>query len=149
MNSRNLALVVVFASLYAIIGYALHPISFLDIQVRVSDALYPLIAIFGLPSLIGLTFGHFILNLSSPLGLLDLLSVALFIPAKLAIWKWGLKAVPLHIVSIALWVPFMLNHLFGVPFWMTVVFVGIGETIAEIMIGLPLTLAIKNHVAQR
>jgi len=145
---KNIALIVVFASLYAVIGYVLHPISFVEIQVRVSDALYPLIAVFGFPSLVGLTIGHFLLNLSSPLGLLDLLSVLLFVPAKLAIWKWGLKAVPLHILSIALWVPFMLNHLFGVPFWITVVFVGIGEIIAEIVLGVPLTLGIQAHVVK-
>jgi len=155
MNSRFVALMSVFAGLYVVLGYVLHPISFLQIQVRVADALYPLIAIFGLPSLIGLVIGHFFLNLSSPLGIIDLLSIPLFVPAKVAIWKWGLKAVPLHVISVGLWVPTMLC--FFAPseillpsflFWIIVVTVTIGEFIAEILLGFPLTLAIQRRITK-
>lgn len=151
MKSRNIVLAALFATIYVILGYVLHSISFLEYQVRISDALYPLIAVFGLPAVIGTTMGHFMLNLSSPLGIIDLLSVALFIPAKLAIWKWGLKAVPLHVISVALWVPYMLCTVFQIPFimyWPLVLSVGIGETIAEVVIGVPLTLAVKKRVSK-
>jgi len=151
MKSRSIALIALLATIYVVIGYTLHSISFLEYQVRVSDALYPLIAIFGLPAVIGTTIGHFIMNITSPLGIIDLLSVALFIPAKLAIWKYGLKAVPLHVISVALWVPYMLCTVFQIPFimyWPLVLSVGIGETIAEVVIGVPLTLAVKNRVSK-
>lgn len=153
MKTKDLAVAVVFAALYTGIGYLFHPVSFLQIQVRIPDALYPLIALFGMPSLLGLTIGHFLLNLSSPLGPIDLLSVVLFIPAKMAIGKWGLKAVPLHVISIALWVPTMICFFapqeFAAPSFMLptiIVFVAIGEAIAEIGLGFPLTLAIKRRL---
>ena len=146
MRGRDISLMAVFAALYVGLGYVFHSISFLEIQVRIADALYPMIALFGLPSLVGLTIGHFILNLSSPLGPIDLLSVGLFIPAKLAIWKWGLKAVPLHVLSVTLWVPYMLMVLFSLPYWITVLYVGIGEAIAEIAVGFPLAIAIKRRL---
>jgi len=151
MKSRSIALTALFTTLYIIIGYALSSIAFLEYQVRVADALYPLIAIFGLPALIGTTIGHFTLNLASPLGLIDLLSVALFIPAKIAIWKFGLKAVPLHIISVALWVPYMLCTVFQIPFIAYIplaVTVGVGETIAEAVIGIPLALAIRKRLGK-
>jgi len=149
MKSRFFALVMVFASLYIAIGYALHSISFLQIQVRVADALYPLIAVFGLPSLCGLTLGHFMLNLSSPLGLIDLLSVAMFLPAKFAILKFGLKAVPLHVLSVGLWVAYMLWHMFRLPYLLTFVLVFTGEFIAEIVLGIPLAVGIKRRLLQK
>lgn len=151
MNSKRIALTALFATLYIVIGYALASIAFLEYQVRLADALYPLIAVFGLPALIGTTIGHFTLNLASPLGLIDLLSVALFIPAKIAIWKFGLKAVPLHIISIALWVPYMICTVFQIPFIAyipLVVSVGIGETIAEGAIGIPLALAVRKRLGK-
>jgi len=150
MNSRQIALTAVFAALYTGVGYALHPFAFVGLQLRACDALYPLMAIFGLPSLIGLVTGHFLLNVSSPLGPIDLLSVLLFVPAKVAIWKWGLKAVPLHVLSVALWVPAMIC-LNGAP-WLIYgtlfVTVGIGEIIAEILLGVPLAVAIKKRVGK-
>jgi len=105
-------------------------------------------ALFGLPSLIGLVTGHFLLNVSSPLGPIDLLSVLLFVPAKVAIWKYGLKAVPLHVLSVALWIPIMIClgdtpwFVYGTLF----VTVGIGEIIAEILLGIPLVMAIKKRL---
>jgi len=145
-NSKFVSLTIIFAGLYTTLGYLLHPFSFMQIQVRVADALYPLIAIFGLPSLTGLVIGHFIVNLSSPLGLIDLLSVPIFIPAKLSIWKWGLKAVPLHVLSVGLWVGFMLFYLFNIPLLITILYVTIGELIAEIVLGFPLTLTLKRRI---
>jgi len=156
VNSRFVALIVVFASMYVALGYVLHPISFLQIQVRIADALYPLIAVFGLPSLVGLVIGHFLLNLSSPLGLIDLLSIPLFIPAKVAIWKWGLKAVPLHVISVGLWVPTMLCF-FAPPeilvpsflFWVFVSTVTIGEFIAEYILGVRILVPSLTAIQRR
>jgi len=124
------------------------PISFLMVQVRVADALYSLIGLFGFPAFVGLVLGHLIANMFSPLGLIDLLSVLWFIPAKLAIWKWKFKAVPLHVVSVGLWVGWMLHSLFGLPLMMTIIYVATGEAIAEIIIGYPVYKTIKRIIKQ-
>jgi len=135
MNKKDLALASILAALYAALGLGLAPISYLMIQCRIADALYPLIALFGWPALIGLTIGQFITNLASPLGFIDLLSPILFLPAKYFIKRFGFKAVPIHVLSVALWVALMLNLVFGLPYWITVIYVGIGEAIAELVLG--------------
>ena len=145
MKVKSLALAVPFAAIYVALCLGLAPISYMDIQVRVADALYPLIGLFGWPALFGLVVGHFIANMFSPLGLIDLLSVIIFLPAKLAILKWKFKAVPFHVVSVALWVAYILHSLFALPYWITALYVGAGEFIAEIMLGYPLYYAIKRR----
>ena len=135
MKRGELAILAVFAALYPAIVCSLQSISFGIIQVRVADALYPLIAVFGRGALIGLIIGHAIANLSSPFGLLDLLSVVVCIPAKIAIYKFGFKAVPLHIASVALWVGYILSFYLRVPFYLAVVHVAIGESVAELVLG--------------
>lgn len=151
MESKDITKIAVLAALYVAIGLAIPFISFGAIQCRVSDALYPLIAVLGTPALIGLTLGHFIYNLYGyttgfALGLLDVIvSPLIFLVAKAAIWKWGYKAVPLHVVAVALWVPYLIHTLFGAPYWPLVVSVGIGELIAEIVLGIPLAKLVEQR----
>lgn len=151
MKSKDVTLIAISASLYVVIGLVIPFISFGAIQCRVSDALYPLIAILGTPALIGLTIGHAIYNLwgystGVALGILDvLLSPLIFLIAKILIWKYGLRAVPIHVIFVALWVPYLLNSLFGAPYWPLVISVGIGEAIAEIAIGIPVAKAVETR----
>jgi len=135
---------VLMASLYTVAGYMGFGFGFLQIQVRVADALYPLIAVFGLPSLYGLVLGHFLVNLSSPLGFIDLLSVPLFLPAKYMILKFGFWGVPFHVLSVGLWVAYMLEAVLGLPFLTSFIYVTIGELIAEVGLGYPLYRGVKS-----
>lgn len=151
MKSKDIALIAISASLYIAIGLVIPFIGFGAIQCRISDALYPLIAILGTPALIGLTIGHAIYNLwgystGIALGILDVtLSPIIFLIAKILIWKYGIRAVPIHVIFVALWVPYLLNSLFGLPYWPLVITVGIGETIAEIVIGIPIAKAVETR----
>ena len=146
MKSKQVALTAIFAALYTAIGYIFHPIGFLSIQVRVSAALIPLIAIWGYPATIGITIGCILVNLSSPLGLIDLLSPLFFLPAKYAIQRWGIKAVPLHTMSVTLWVPYMLQTILEIPFMATVVSVGMGQIVSELILGLALYKVVRNRI---
>lgn len=149
MKSKEIAQAAVLAALYIAIGLVIPFISFGAIQCRVSDALYPLIAVLGTPALIGLTLGHAIYNfygytIGAALGPMDvILSPLIFLAAKFAIWKWGYRAVPIHVVAVALWVPYLLNTLFGVPYWPAVITVGVGEAVAELVLGIPLAMGVK------
>ena len=150
MKNKTISMVVVFAGLYVALGMVLQSIAFGPIQIRVADALYPLIAVFGIPCLLGTFLGHLIFNaygfgIGIALGPLDILSPFIFLVPKYAIYKAGLKAVPLHVVFIAVWIGYLLNALFGVPLLLGILLVGIGETIAEIGIGVPLAIAIRKR----
>lgn len=152
MKSKDITQIAVLATLYIAIGLVIPFISFGAIQCRVSDALYPLIAVLGTPALIGLTLGHFIYNLYGyttgfALGLLDVvISPLLFLIAKLFIWKYGFKAVPIHVAFVALWVPYLLTTLFGLPYWPMVITVGVGEAIAELVLGIPLAKLVEQRL---
>jgi len=151
MKNKHLTITIITASLYFTLGFGLQSIAFGMIQVRVADALYPLIAVLGLPALYGTFLGHLIFNIYGfgaglALGIGDLASPFLFLIPKFAIYKWKLKAVPLHVLFVALWVAWLLYTLFNIPFWLSTITVGAGETIAEIGLGVPLTLAIRRRL---
>ena len=62
MDSKQIALISIFAALYAIGVISLAPFSYGLVQVRIADALLPLSIVFGMPAVIGLSLGTFIAN---------------------------------------------------------------------------------------
>lgn len=146
MKSKRIAIASVLSALYVVATVFLAPFSFEVIQCRVADAFYPVIGLLGWPALIGLTIGQLLANTISPLGVIDMLSPLMFLPAKYAIKRFGFKAVPFHVLSVALWVAFMLHLAYGLPYWITVLYVGVGETIAELGLGRLLYLGLRGRV---
>lgn len=149
MNRKKIMLTIIITLVYLILGILFQDFSFGNFQIRVADSLYPLIAILGLPCFIGTFLGHIIFNIygfsaNLALGMLDLLSPLLFLIPKYAIYKWKLKAVPIHVAFVAFWVAFLLFHILGLPYWESVITVGTGETISMIIIGIPLALILKK-----
>lgn len=134
--SVRISEIAILAAMYVAIGLFVLPISFGLLQARMSDALYPAIVIFGREGVIGLFLGHLIFNCYGyitgfALGPLDLLSPFIFIIPKLLIEKYGIKAVPIHILFVAGWVSTMLNILYKIPIPLGFLLVGIGELFAE------------------
>ena len=66
MDSKQIALISIFAALYAIGVISLAPFSYGLVQVRIADALLPLSIVFGMPAVIGLSLGTFIANTLNP-----------------------------------------------------------------------------------
>ncbi len=159
MNTRSLAITTIIASLYLVLGFSLQNIAFGSIQVRVADSLYPLIGVLGLPCLVGAFLGHLIFNIYGygvgiALGIGDLASPFIFLIPKWLIYRYGnpnWKRLALtttaHVLFVAFWVAWLLYSMFGIAYWMSVLTVGIGEFIAEILLGVPLTLAIKTRLS--
>lgn len=135
MESKEIGYTAVFAALYYSTGIVFQPWSFMAIQVRVACAFIPLIALFGWPATLGLSIGHFAFNLSSPLGFLDFLSPFVFFLPRVAIQRWGVKAMPIHTITVALWVAYILKMVANLPYWPVALTVGIGELLAEWYLG--------------
>ena len=135
MNSKQLAQTAIFATLYYVLGIVFQPISFMAVQIRVACALIPLIYLFGYPATIGITIGHLIFNMGSPIGFLDLMSPFVFLIPRLLIQRYGVKAMPIHTLAVGGWVGYILNVAFGIPLIPTVLTVTIGEFIAEWYLG--------------
>ena len=158
MKSRSLAIVAVFASLYLALGFALQGFAFGSIQIRLADALYPLISVFGLPMLFATFLGHLIFNLYGfgagiALGVGDLASPFIFLIPKYLIYRFAnptkkrlVLTTFVHVIFVAFWVSWLLYTMFGVPYWLSVTTVGAGEFIAEIIVGVPLAVAIKKRL---
>jgi len=135
LESKQIAQTAVFAALYYALGLVFQPISFMAIQVRVACALIPLIALFGYPATIGITIGHLAFNLNSPLGFLDYLSPFVFLIPRLLIQRYGIKAMPIHTITVGVWVAYVLSSLGWVLFLPAALTVAIGELIAEWYLG--------------
>ena len=71
-NTRKVAVIGMFAALYAVAVIFLAPISFDVYQVRLADAFLPLAMIFGVPSALGFGLGCIVSNLYGGLGVIDI-----------------------------------------------------------------------------
>ena len=123
MDSKQIALISIFAALYAIGVISLAPFSYGLVQVRIADALLPLSIVFGMPVVIGLSLGTFIANILNPanLGPIDIIggTVTNFIATYVA-WKiCGSNKVPFivgigcQIVIVSVIVGTYLSYLLG------------------------------------
>lgn len=138
MKSKEIGYAVVFGSLYVVLGIVLQPLSFGFIQSRVACALIPLIALFGMPGVLGITVGHIIFNtFFASLGPFDLLSPFVFLIPRILIAKYGVKAMPIHTVTVAIYVAWLLNMYlpFHPAIGLSILTVGIGELFAEWYLG--------------
>ncbi len=136
------------AAVYAALTLVLAPISYGPFQLRVSEALcfLPLLLPEAIP---GLFIGCLIANLGSNLGLADIVFGSLFSLAA-ALLTWRLRKGP---VWIALLPPVLVNA-FGVgallyfiadaPYWLSSLWVGLGQAATVYLIGLPLYFLIKK-----
>jgi len=136
----------IIAAIYAIVTYALKPISYGPIQVRFSEALVllPLIEDSAVP---GLFLGCVLANIIGGLGIWDvcfgslITLVAAFLTSKMpgpllgAVWPVFLNA---------LGVSYYLSFLYKAPYEITALYIGIGELIAVVGVGIPLYYVIKR-----
>jgi len=133
--SLRIAIIAITAALYIVLGYIFHALSFLGVQFRIAELVVGMCLIFPLEGMIGKIIGVFFLNLTSPLGPIDLLSTIVNIPALYCIIyfrkKGKLKYVGgvLYAIIISLYVAIILNLVLGLPIWLMFIQVLISEVI--------------------
>ena len=156
MDSKQIALISIFAALYAIGVISLAPFSYGLVQVRNADALLPLSIVFGMPVVIGLSLGTFIANTLNPvnLGPIDIFggTVANFIATFVA-WKiCGSNKVPFivgigcQIVIVSVIVGTYLSYLLGSTLIAGIGYLFIGTFLAVGILGSLLVVIIKNRI---
>ncbi len=134
-TSLRVALTAITAALYITLGYVFQPISFLGLQFRVAELIVGMCILFPREGLVGNVIGVFFVNLSSPLGSIDLISVIVNIPALFCIVflrdKKFLKYLGgvLYAIIISIYVAIVLNYAFGLPILLMFVQVLIAEAI--------------------
>jgi uncharacterized membrane protein len=153
LNAKQLAVMAIFAALYAVGVIFLAPISFGPGQIRVADAMLPLTMIFGLPSALGLSLGCLVSNIYSPFGAIDIFGgAAANLVACVLAWYIGrnsgriqrLVATILQSAVVALIVGTYLSPLTSVPLILSIFGVLVGEIVAINIIGYPLQEALRR-----
>jgi uncharacterized membrane protein len=135
------------AAIYVILNIIFAPISYGPIQVRIAEALVVLPFI-DPSAIIGLFIGCILANIYGGLGIVDIIggSLCTLVAAYLTYKLKDPKLAPLPPVLInAFGVSIYLHLLFDLSYWITVLYIGIGEVIACYILGYPLLiLLIKN-----
>lgn len=134
-KSKFVATTGIIASLYIALGYIFQPISFLGIQFRIAEVIVGFCILFPYSGLIGNCIGVFVLNLSSPLGPLDLISTIVNVPALYCIillrHRKYMKYIGglLYAFIISVYVAWLLNFVLSLNFLIMFIQVFISESI--------------------
>ncbi len=147
---RFLAEAGLIAAIYAALTLLLAPLSYGPVQVRVSEALCVL-PFFTPAAVPGLFIGCLLANLyTAGLGVMDIVvgSLATLLAAFLT-WKIRNKSkwlLPLPSVIVnAFLVAWVLSVQYGIPYWLNVASVGIGQAVACYVIGMPLWFLLNRY----
>lgn len=151
-GTRFITQTAIVAAIYAALTLALAPISFGPMQVRVSEALCVL-PFFMPAALPGLFLGCLISNavglaMGTALGPMDVIvgSLATLLAALVASKVKSKWLVPLPaVVFNAFLVAWTLNVMLGIPYWINVLWVGVGQAIACYALGMPLWFILNRN----
>lgn len=143
LSTKYIAQIGVIASLYAAITIILAPISYGPIQARLSEALtvFPYLTPAAIP---GLFVGCVVANIYGGLGIYDIIGGSLctllagFLTFLLSRTKKPILAPLPPVLVNAFGVSLYLHFLFQLPYWLTVVYIGIGEIVVCFVLGYPL-----------
>ena len=145
-KTRFLTEAAVIAALYATLTIFLMPLSYGQMQIRISEIL-TILPFFTPAAIPGLFIGCIVANFFSSLGFVDIVfgSLATLIAAILT-YKMPKKLVPLPPVIVnALIVGFELYYITGAPLIASILWVGLGEAIACYGLGYPVLLQIDKY----
>lgn len=135
------------AAIYAVLTIAFAPISYGEIQVRISEAL-TILPMFTPAAIPGLFVGCIIANIYGGNGMIDIVfgSLATLIAAFLSHKMPKAWMVPLPpIIVNGIVVGFILNYLYQLPLAVTMGWVALGQTIACYGLGYPLALVLEKY----
>ena len=146
ITTRDIVSNALIAALYVVLTLITYPISYLGIQFRFAEILV-LLCFWRKNYSVGLTIGCAIANLASSIGLVDVgFGTLATIIACVGIMfsKWLAIACLFPIVSNAFIVGFELYQFLGLPFWLSVGQVALGETVVMI-VGYILFMVLKRR----
>ena len=149
-STKYLARIGIIASFYTVITIIFAPLSYGPVQIRISEALtvLPFVA----PSaILGLFFGCVVANVYGGLGLADVIGgsvctllAAIFTYLLSRTKKPILAPLPPVIIN-ALGVSLYLHLLFNLPYFLTVIYIAVGEFLACYVLGYPLLKLILTN----
>ena len=149
IHSKTLARIGLIAALYVVITIVLHPISYSNIQVRLSEILTLLPFFMGYPAAIGLWIGCMIANIFGGLGLIDIifgslitLIAGLFTARASSLYEASIYPIVFNAFGVAL----ILKITSDLPYLWTALSVGLGQFIAIFVIGIPIMKLLNKKI---
>lgn len=134
-------------ALYVVITYFLAPISFGPLQFRAAEALTLLPIIF--PEAVPALFlGVLLANVIGGLGMVDIIGGSLVtLLAAYVTYKYrdSIIAYLSPIVFNAFLISIYLHLLFSLPYWLTVLQIGVSQTLVIVLLGYPMVKYLKKY----
>ncbi len=158
IGSKNLALITMYAALYAALVVSLGFMSYGPLNVRLADAMVASVPILGMAGVLGHTLGVFIANIFSTAGLIDLLNaIPSFVMAFVVYYTYRktnndytvIATCTAYSVVLGITVGWMLSYLYMLPLLETIFYVFLGNMVGSVLIGWPLFKALKKIGLQR
>ncbi len=152
MNIRTVTRGAIIAAMYVVLTVSpgLNTISFHQVQFRISEMLMPLAA-FELAAVPGLWIGCMIANaIGSPFGAIDIIfGSGLTLLAAAIMYRMGPRwqCLPVPVIINAFGVAVVLAVAAGLPYWPSVLWVGLGEAGVMLVLGAPLFALLKSNPA--
>lgn len=148
MNTKRIVRASLVAALYVVLCIVFQPISFGPIQVRIAEAF--VVLPFLDPAFIpGIYIGVLLANMIGGLGAWDIwFGSFLTLVAGILTWKMPksyLAPIPPILIN-AFGVSAYVAPLYGFPYLLSVLWIGIGETIATYAIGLPILKLFQKNI---
>ncbi len=144
---RYIIRVAMIATIYLVLNILFSSISYGPVQVRIAEAL-TVLPFLDVSAVLGLFLGCFLANILGPVGMVDIIggSLCTLIAAFLTSRVKNPKLAPLPPVLInAFGVSIYLHLIFDLPYWATVLYIGIGQTIACYLLGYPFLLFLLKN----
>jgi uncharacterized membrane protein len=153
IRTKDLALISIYAAVYAGLVVGLGFISYGPIQFRIADSMVAAVPLLGLPGVLGHTLGVFIGNIFSPDGVLDLLNtIPSFVMSFVVYYVYKKTKNDYTVIGtcvaysavLGTTVGWMLSFLYGLPLLLTMLYVAIGNVVATVVIGWPIFIVLKR-----
>lgn len=148
---RHLVLGALIAALYTGLTLMFAPISFLQAQIRVSEAL-TVLPYFTPAAIPALFIGCVISNFFGGLGLIDIVfgSLTTLVAAVLSYllrrWRWLVPIPPIILNGIV--IGYLLHFLYQLPLLLTMLQVTFGQTVACYVLGYPLMRVLEKSAGR-
>ena len=153
LKTKDLALMAIYAALYAALVVVLGGISYGPIQIRIADSMLAAVPLLGIPGVLGHTLGVFIGNIFSPDGVLDLLNtIPSFVMSFVVYYVYKRTKNDYTVIGTSVaysavlgtTVGWMLSYLYALPLLLTIAYVAIGNVVATVLIGWPVFKLLKR-----
>jgi uncharacterized membrane protein len=153
IQTKELAIIAIYAALYAVLVNVLPGFSFGPLNLRVADALLGAVPVLGMAGVLGHTLGVFVGNLPSPLGPIDLLNtIPSFAMAYVVYYVYKrtqndyalIGALIAYSAVLGTTVGWMLSAPFNIWLPLSILYVFLGNLVVSVVGGFALFKALKK-----